>query len=664
MSDIALESLIETLSKNQVLYGKKSDLRAIDTQFARFIKTLSTNDECISVAALMLSIELGKGNVCLDFSSDQLLDYINQDQISALLHQLKQSSFIAQINGPIKLDGHKLYLEKYLSYELSLANSILQRLTPMPWVNDERLLDDPSLLLNLFNITSENGQKNSEENNPVDWQAVAACIASMSYFSVISGGPGTGKTTTVIRLLAMLIDLYGKHFKRQPIIKLAAPTGKAANRLSESITKAKQNLDAPEDIKQFIPQQALTLHRLLMGSRKSFSRHNPLHLDVLIIDEASMVDLPMMANVLSALPKHAQIILLGDKDQLASVEAGSVLADICDNENQHGYEHSLISKLQTALLTSFNQGDIEPEGSPIRNHICHLRKSYRFDENSGIGALARAANGGDFTMWHQARKHGFNDLSFMDLTDESYLAFIKQAASEYAVFIKHINKQGMDDEAALDIHSGFSKYQILCALKEGPLGVAGLNEAIEAQLNKSNIIDASGAWYAGRPIIVLENDYGLNLYNGDVGIVLPKIIEGKTVLKACFIGSDQSVRWLQPSRLPRHQTVYAMTIHKSQGSEFDHVALALPDYHLPILSKELLYTGITRAKSKLTLLSKSAVIQTSLAQKVKRASGLRERLWGSSELKPVNKEPANNDSKSPADNSSANESEHGQFSLF
>ena len=653
MMSVTLENLIETLSKNQTLYGKKSDLRDIDIQFSRFIKTLAPNDEFIAIAALLLSVELGKGNVCLDFTEDQLMDYLDPSEIKKLLKLLQKSDFIAQANGPIKLDGDKLYLEKYLSYELSLANNIEERLNPMPWVNDESLLKDSSLLSQLFSL--------AKQNETIDWQAVAAIIASMGYFSVISGGPGTGKTTTVIRLLAMLIDLYSKHFNRQPIIKLAAPTGKAANRLSESITKAKHDLDAPEEIKAFIPQQALTLHRLLMSNRKTYSQHNPLHLDVLIIDEASMVDLPMMANVLSALPKHAQVILLGDKDQLASVEAGSVLADICDNENQHGYSQNLISKLQNLLPNEFDAQDVESQGSAIRNHICHLRKSYRFDENSGIGALARAANKGGFSLWHQAKKHGFSDLNFLDLTDENHQVFIKQAASEYALFIKQINTQGMDDEAALNIHSSFSKYQILCALKEGPLGVSGLNDAIEVQLNKNNIIDTHTPWYAGRPIIVLENDYGLNLYNGDVGIVLPRLIDGKTVLKACFIGSDQTVRWLQPSRLPRHQTVYAMTIHKSQGSEFDHVALALPDYHLPILSKELLYTGITRAKSQLTLLSKSQVIQTALGQKVKRASGLRERLWGSSLAESAPGQALGN----PEINSpNKEEPEHGQYALF
>ena len=651
-----LETLIEHLSEEQALYGNKSDLRAIDSQFSRFVKTLTPDNDAIAIAALLLSMELGKGNVCLDFSSGQLSEYLSKPDSQALLTYLKESSFIAQKNSPIKLDGEKLYLEKYLSYELSLARDIQMRLAPMPWLQGKNVMQNSELLTQLF--------PHAVDNNEVDWQAVAASISSMGYFSVISGGPGTGKTTTVIRLLAMLIDLYSKQFQRQPIIKLAAPTGKAANRLSESITKAKQNLDVAEDIKAFIPQQALTLHRLLMGNRKAYNQQNPLHLDVLIIDEASMVDLPMMANVLSALPKHAQIILLGDKDQLASVEAGSVLADICDNEHQHGYSESMVSQLQGLLSCQFEKNDIETEGSHIRNHICHLRKSYRFNENSGIGALARASNNGDFKQWSQAKNHGFSDLSFLDLTDESYQLFIKQAANEYAQFIKQIDQTGMDDDAVLRIHDAFSKYQILCALKDGPLGVNGLNEAVEAQLNKNNVIDTSRAWYAGRPIIVAENDYGLNLYNGDVGIVLPKLIEGKTILKACFIGSDQTVRWLQPSRLPKHQTVYAMTIHKSQGSEFDHVALALPDYHLPILSKELLYTGITRAKSALTLLSKGPVIRTALSQKVKRASGLRERLWGKAETNIDSKTPDSPSIKPPEASDAQPESEDGQFSLF
>lgn len=619
---------------------------SMDVQFAKFLLA-EFNQHDYAVAGLLVSHELSKGNVCLDFElPNELLSSTELNKLYESLLLLNDSHDFMD-NGPMVLEGRKLYLEKYHHYEQQLANNILARLKPMPWL-PEQMDKAKASFSNLFKLSdSAHLETEAKDTHHIDWQAIAAYTSARSQFSVISGGPGTGKTTTVIRLLAILSELYQGHFKRKPIIKLAAPTGKAANRLSESIIQAKHELAVDDSIKQTIPEEALTLHRLL-GRQPSgqfkFHRFNPLHLDVLLIDEASMVDLPMMAKVLDAMPVSqqglGQIILLGDKDQLASVEAGSVLADICDNEVDHGFSENTAAEMAKVLpfdLVAMEQTNdvtpplIEATGAEIRNHICHLRKSYRFDANSGIGHLAKAANSGDGSAWQTELAKGHNDVTFLELSDSQYEAFIESAAAQYSNYLELVtsNDGGLTEEQAIQVHQAFSTFQVLCALKDGPLGVEGLNEKIEQSLKRQGVIGQSNTFYLGRPVIILENDYGLNLYNGDVGIILPQASDSGPLAKACFMGAGGQVRWLQPSRLPKHETVFAMTIHKSQGSEFDHCALALPDYSVPIMSKELIYTGITRAKKQLTLLAKTQLVNQALGQKVMRASGLGQRLWNS-----------------------------------
>ncbi len=604
--------------------------REIDVQFGRFLKNLDLSCDGLALAGFLLSQTLGKGNVCLDFSQPH--DCLNANQLELLCQNISSSLvvtligdeefFESDVQTPLALHSKRLYLQRYWLYEMALHSSIANKMQAMPWSTKEQW----PLVKQLFSLNEK-----SDKQQTVDWQAVAACISANKQFSVISGGPGTGKTTTVIRLLALLISLYQNHFKRLPIIKLAAPTGKAAMRLTESINGAKQKLNLNDGIKDHIPSEASTLHRLLSRNRKGefkYNEFNPLHLDVLIVDEASMVDLPLMSKLMAALPKHGQIILLGDKDQLASVEAGSVLADICDNEARHGYSLNNTQIINEISQQALSGKDIEAQGAMLRDHICQLRTSYRFDENSGIGFLARAANEGNFSQWQHTAKSGFDDLNLISLNDDAFKIFIKDCAEQYKQYLVKIDAQGSSDQQALEIYELFNRFQVLCALREGPLGVVGLNEAIETQLNHIGLIDNHAPWYMGRPVMVMENDYGMNLYNGDIGIILPlKDDLGVVRPKAAFINSEGGVRWLQPSRLPAHGTVYAMTVHKSQGSEFNHCALVLPDYHASVVSKELIYTGITRAKQKLTLLARDSVIRSGLKSRVQRSSGLRDRLW-------------------------------------
>ncbi|WP_283789400.1 exodeoxyribonuclease V subunit alpha [Bermanella sp. WJH001] len=629
------------------------DIRLLDQQFAQFLQELEPDNGALAIIGFSLSAHLGRGHVCLDFSQPH--EYLTASELHWMKQALAASNvvmirdsdqYVENAQCPLVLDGERLYLQRYWLYEKQLELAIRQKLKPKNW----DLTTEQDFIRQLFEL--------NPDSNDINWQALAACMAATQGFCVISGGPGTGKTTTVIRLLALLIQLYQTQQHSHPIIKLVAPTGKAAMRLTESISSAKQALAVDDSLKNFIPEQASTVHRLLKSDGKGafkYNGFNPLHVDVLIVDEASMVDLPLMAKLLDALPEHAQLILLGDKDQLASVEAGSVLADICDSEIQHGYSANMAQTLSTLTKMDLT-AHIETTGSPLRDHICHLRKSYRFDAKSGIGHLSVAANSGDFNGWQNVVQQGFSDLHLSELTEDNFQQFITTGSDHYSEYIQTIYKlsqnKGLNDEQAREVHLQFNRFQILCAIREGRLGVAGLNEVIEARLKRKGIIEANQTWYFGRPVMIMQNDYGLNLYNGDIGLVLPQLgDDGKVRAKVVFIGTDQQVRWLQPSRLPAHETVFAMTVHKSQGSEFEHCAVVLPEHNTQVLTKELIYTGITRAKKQLTCIGKSGVIQQALKRKVQRASGLRERLWQIESNPKVNA-----DKPLPEDDS--------QFSLF
>jgi len=641
-------------------------LRNLDFQFAHFIlqqeETFSgkeLNDDpkwdALGTLACVLSYELSKGNVCLDFSSltsdievkHNVHPYLQTKDIERDLNVIASCEVVSNIDGrkkpahrkPLVIDQGRVYLQRYWHYEFSLAQQIQQRLTGMPWYGDEGQIQPVRSMLNhLFKLDQR------QSNEDVDWQAVAAFVASQKQFSVISGGPGTGKTTTVIRLLAVLVELYQQKNRRVPIIKLAAPTGKAAMRLSESIKGAKQKLDVQSSVKQSIPDEASTLHRLLKQGRNGEFLHNasdPLHLDVLIVDEASMVDLPLMSKLMNALPPSAQVILLGDKDQLASVEAGSVLGDICDSGQHHGYSMALNQAIEGLPSIKMPADFKVDKGEVIRDHLCHLRKSYRFHENSGIGHLARAANDGNFKQWSNVVDHGYEDLNVWS-SDLSSVEdrLVKQALIGYGPYLNLSNDaQVHDEKSALNIHQAFNDFQILCALREGESGVTGLNQLVEKALAGAKLIHRSNDgyddidhkpdWYAGRPVMIMENDYALNLFNGDIGIALFVNNEvGEAVLKVSFVTADGQVRWVKPTRLPKHETVYAMTIHKSQGSEFKHCLMVLPPVMVDVLNKELIYTGITRAKEVFTLLAQDQIVRRSLQKRVQRASGLRVRLWG------------------------------------
>ena len=522
-----------------------------------------------------------------------------------------------QGNTPLVLEGNRLYLRRYWQYQQILDQAIQQRLQPVRADLPEAL---QAQLQSLF------ASKSPE--NP-DWQKIACLLALRARFAIITGGPGTGKTTTLTKLLALLLKLANDESNntRKLVILLAAPTGKAAARVSESISKALEKLAVPDDLKQCIPKKASTLHRLL-GSRHD-SRHyvhhrnNPLVADIVIVDEASMIDLEMMASLLDALPESAQLILLGDKDQLASVEAGSVMGDLCHGAENEAYNEQTRDWIRPYIDEALN----EPAtvGSEINQQTVMLRYSHRFGEHSGIGQLAKAVNQGDAEQAQAILKDTarYQDLSRILLTHPAdnplkqlvlanagvadngkpnarqgygyYLDVIQRKRPTESTHYNHWAKQVLD---------AFDTFQVLCALRRGAWGVEGLNQRMEQWLFPKQ---KPALWYEGRPVMITRNDYNLGLMNGDVGITL-KDSTGK--LRVAFPSEDSrddvKIIWISPMRLPDVESAYAITVHKSQGSEFNHLALILPETRSPVLTRELIYTAITRAKENFTLLESHA----------------------------------------------------------
>jgi len=654
-------------------------LRPLDGVFAKFLKTQQPDTpEMVLLMAALASHQLGRGHICLDLEAvfsepEKTLSIPPEDptgqaaplpishilkavSLSHLIHDLEASHLVSPGHGntPLVLRSGLLYLRRYWEYIQMVARNILKRLShefPVP-VDLEARLDA------LFEPLRGSGETAKTD---VHWQSVAAALAARHGFSVISGGPGTGKTTTVVHLLALLqqMALEMGHKLR---IRMAAPTGKAAARLTESLVHVMETL--PKNMEETLPREVTTLHRLL-GSRPdtrhfAYHAHNPLHVDLLVVDEASMIDLEIMAALLSALPDSARLVLLGDKDQLASVEAGAVLGDICQTGSQANYGPETTAWIRKH--TGYNLKAFEGNGTRLDQHITLLRKNHRFGETSGIGALSQAVNEGDPQAVKDIWKMDFKDirrLSIKSLDDESFAHLILDGSchstdlddhtqsalnphfrSGYRQYLERVESgpgKASEDIWFRTVIEAFGAFQLLSPLRKGVWGVEGLNEKTANILFGRGLITAREGWYAGRPVMITRNDYNLGLMNGDTGIVLPvndpKHRQGST-LKAVFPMGDGSLKKVLPSRLNHVETVYAMTVHKSQGSEFHHTALVLPDHITPVLTRELLYTAITRSRSWFTLVSPNhELLGEAVKRRTYRASGLGRALRFPDELK-------------------------------
>lgn len=629
--------------------------------------------------------------------------------LEALTETLQTFDAVGQAgsNKPLIFDNGRLYLQRYHQFETSVAASLI-RLSgsvskhlseeashqKQPQIAKLRSLLDQLFPANVLapHALTTNVLTNSEDTAPIDWQKVATATALGKKLSVITGGPGTGKTTTVTKLLLLL------QMESQQEIRLVAPTGKAAARLSESIKASKarlaKELSAHANVidearnrnnKDFltalghIPEEASTLHRLLgvIPNSPHFRHHqgNPLRLDLLIVDEASMVDLPMMYKLLSALPEHASLILLGDQDQLASVEAGAVLADICAGlkipvdpnnlaqnniaSNSPALWQMRYSKEQAERLSALTGFELTPyisNAPKLGDSLCMLMHSHRFKGDAGIGLLASAVNRADLQGILQVWQQGPAELSWLEhsmivsqtqakvsepANNVGLNLLLEQACQQYGTYLSALNSHASNNDASnsdvgtrpstADIIERFNQYRIVCAMRSGDYGVEGINQYVTQALANAKLIKPLQEFYLGRPIIIQSNDYNLGLFNGDIGLILQDEDKPERLM-AHFIKADGSLLKVLPARLPSHETCYAMTVHKSQGSEFSRVALVLPPSpslaQWQLLTKELVYTAITRAKVHFTCLGTQHVFERASSQATQRASGLADRLWG------------------------------------
>jgi exodeoxyribonuclease V alpha subunit len=522
---------------------------------------------------------------------------------------------------PLVLDqAHgRLYLRRYWEYEQRLARQIEARAA----LTDETL-SLPHLREGVERLFARTGPGSDEAGG----QRRAAVMAVLRRFAIISGGPGTGKTSTVVKLLALLVEQAAAAGRKRPVLTLVAPTGKAAARLVESIQRAKESLPCDAAVKHDITEEATTIHRCLrpLPGRPGRFRHdaeNPLATDLVLVDEASMVDLALMVRLLDAVPKTARLILLGDRDQLASVDAGAVLGDLCNAEDRRGFSAGFAARVAeiTGDPASAGTGTETPEETGVWDCVAHLTRSYRYAESSGIGVLARAINAGDVASVRRILASG-------DHPDVTLHPFPEAGLGEdLRALIVNGYRPYLTAATAAAKFEAFNRFRVLCAHRRGPHGVDDTNELAERALSSARLLTRGGATYAGRPVLVTTNDYNVRLFNGDIGLILEEE-PARGRLVATFSTPDGKTRAIAPTRLPPHETAFAMTIHKSQGSEFDEVVVLLPPGISPILSRELVYTAVTRAKSRVTIFGDADVVAHAVSRRIERASGLREAIWG------------------------------------
>lgn len=615
-------SVMDNLLNKLEQLRREEIIRPIDMELCRFLRDQHPDiSDNVLLAACLVSYLYRQGDVCLsldEYADQPMFQEAGEERASKLpeldlwLRELKESSVVGTPGdySPLILDGsNRLYMHKLWHYEHALAEELIKRSNQQVPEIDKELLRDG--LNRLFVHVPDT----------IDWQQVAAASSVYNKLSIISGGPGTGKTSTVVRVLALILEQYQKKGKPPPNIALAAPTGKAAARLKDSILSAKEGLEVSNELRDTIPEKAQTLHQLLGARRHSSQlRHNaenPVPYDLVIVDEASMVDQALMSKLVEALLEDAQLILLGDKDQLASVEAGSVLGDICNISNNKFSEMGIqwLSTLGLEVPSKFSTD----HAKPLVDNITLLTKSYRFEEQSGIAQLAHAVNTGDADQFLSVLgSSNYQDLSFFQIGDRLDLESILE--KKIVEYFNSVSDSNSRDEALDQIN----KFRILAAHRRGPGGVTHLNSIAEKILQREGLIPKYQEWYPGKPVIINKNDYVLDLFNGDIGLCMPD--EGGA-LKIHF-RHEGSVRSVSPERLPEHETAFALTVHKSQGSEFVEVFFVLPNVMSKVVSRELIYTAITRARSRISILGEKAVLKKGIEQKLRRNSGLADYLWG------------------------------------
>jgi len=597
----SIDNSTPELVDSEIIDSNNNDYEALDYQLAQLLQQQNgKTNQTLKEHTLAISKHTREGQIFIACSADDKTELLN--------------THVVGVTGdykPLILDNDYLYLNRYFSYQQQLADNISKRRLisdkPIPEWLEKRLTHY------FAEDTKLQSKSDLKENESINWQQKATELTLKQPFLVLSGGPGTGKTTTVSRILALLQEQHaevqhqnetneGATYDKKLRILLAAPTGKAAIRLLDSLKNAQNKLGLPKELSANMPTQASTLHKLLgyQPNSTQFKHHsnNPLPADVVIIDEASMIDIAMMAKLLDAIPVSATLILVGDKDQLSSVEIGSVFSDIC-----HGLAGT--------------------------EHLITLQKNWRFSEHSGIGQLAKAVNNNeaDFAL---------SLLASDDLTDCNLLTptiidppqipkLLIEPWQHYFDLLKQ------PDATVDEIFDAFNEYRILCALRRGLNGSQWLSDRVEIEIAKLGMLNtkSTGSWYHGRPVMITQNSYSKGLFNGDTGIAL--LVDNQLNV---YFPDNSNVQENQancyksfaPIRLPVHETTWAMTIHKSQGSEFNQVTLVLPHEVMPLLTKQLVYTGITRAKKRVSIIATDEILKAGIMTEAVTATRIAEKL--------------------------------------
>ncbi len=589
-------------------------LNDVHLQFASFFE-----EERLQPYAYLLSKRMQEGHICIHPSD--IRKYKNEIPFeftpeSGLLYKLPQYvSTRPDRIAPFVLHNDRLYLQRYFSYETKILQSIQELVLEESTTLQERLEQLNELKPFIENLQANASNTGLPPNEKPDWQLIAAIQAVLHNFSIITGGPGTGKTTTVAKILAILYTL-------QPDLRvaLAAPTGKAAVRMAESLKQT--NLKLPDSItEKFQTLSPSTIHRLLKYIPGSvyfrYNASNPIPYDVIIVDEASMIDVPLFAKLLDAVPKNSRIIFLGDKNQLASVEAGSMLGDLCRTLPQTNILSLATARFINGFISDHDRQIPETftgnQTAFLSEHIIELQRSHRFNSMGGIGLLSKA----------------------IIRNDQPALQSILTAEPEPEVRIDNQYTESIFDEFVMgyeayirepDIQLALAKMnelRVLVAVREGERGLYTINRKIELALKKRGLLQTDEEFYENRPIIVTKNNKDLQLFNGDVGIIRR---DKDNIVRAWFEDSNKKIRSVMPAYIAHAETVFAMTIHKSQGSEYDNVLVLLPENaENKLLTRELLYTAVTRAKSSVIIQSTKEILLNTAQAEVQRASGIRER---------------------------------------
>jgi exodeoxyribonuclease V alpha subunit len=564
----------------------------------------------------LLAKKLQEGHICIDAAPAQTMEdalsginYLPEKELSELLPWVGNADAIA----PFILHRHKLYLHRYFQYETAILHHIQRLLTAEKNKRDAYLLQLQQQKKWMNSLSATYAVDGLPPHLAADWQLAAALMAALQHLTIITGGPGTGKTTTVAKIIWLLLSI-------QPNLRiaLAAPTGKAATRMAESLLITTREF--PDSIRKIVEQlKPSTLHRLLGYKQDSiYFRHheeNPLPYDLIIVDECSMIDAALFAKLFAAIGSNSRLLLLGDKNQLASVEAGSLFGDLCNHpEVINAFSTSTLELINEFLPSAARKIPASlPTTHPLAEHIIELQRSHRFDSNSGIGRFSYAVLHNDTKALDSfLQDKTSTEVQIASPPNENFLTSFLEGFRNYIL--------ESDINAALVL---FQQQRILCAVREGKGGLHESNQTAENWLKKQQLIQPDNGFYENRPIIITRNNKELNLVNGDIGIV--RTINGEK--KVWFDAGNGQVRGVSVHYIQNAETVFAMTIHKSQGSEYDRVLIRLPEQaKIALLTRELLYTAVTRAKKQVFILSTPEVLKTTAAERISRVSGISTRM--------------------------------------